>query len=223
MRQTPPRQQKGKILITYFKKTLVIFLFIYSTAHSENTTKQHKIIMLGDSLTAGYGVMDAQAYPSLIEKKLKKDGFSIKITNASISGSTTASGLSRLKWQLKSQPSHLILALGANDGLRGIRIEEISKNLENTILEAKKNGIKVMLIGMKIPPNYGLKYSKEFESVFIKISEKHNIPLLPFLLEGVGGEKQLNQADGIHPNSEGHKVMADNVIQFLKKHLKKGK
>ena len=205
------------------KKYLLIFSLIYSTAHSKEKTKLHKIIMLGDSLTAGYGVMESQAYPSLVEQQLTKDGFSIKIINASISGSTTASGLSRLKWQLKSQPTHLFLALGANDGLRGIKIEEITKNLEKTILEAKKNGIKVILTGMKIPPNYGQKHSKEFESVFLKLSKKHNVPLLPFLLEGVGGEKQLNQADGIHPNSEGHKIMAKNVIQFLKKHLKKGK
>ncbi|MEZ4742129.1 MAG: arylesterase [Bdellovibrionota bacterium] len=179
-----------------------------------------KIIFLGDSLTEGYGVAKEQAYPSLIEKQLTDANIKdLSIVNAGISGSTTAGGLSRLKWLLKGKPTHLVLALGANDGLRGLKIEESQKNLEKIILICQENKIKVMLAGMKVPPNYGQDYTKKFESIYETLAKKYNLKLMPFLLEGVAGEAKLNISDRIHPNAMGHKVIAQNLYKYIKEFI----
>jgi len=177
--------------------------------------KNVTILFLGDSISAGFGVEPQQAYPALIQEMLEKKGVGVNITNASISGSTTAGALSRLKWFLKAKPDIMVLALGANDGLRGLSTDEMSKNLEQTILLAKNNGIKVILAGMKLPPNYGLEYAKAFQGVFDFLAEKHRIGFIPFLLKDVAGDSLLNQADGIHPNQEGHRIIAANVITYI--------
>ncbi len=179
-----------------------------------------KILFLGDSLSAGLGVEQEQAYPALIHEMLKKKGFQgIKIINGSISGSTTASALSRVKWFLKAKPDIMVLALGANDGLRGLSIVEMARNLDNTIVLAKEKGIRVILAGMEIPPNYGPKYAREFRDVFGHLADKHKIPLVPFLLKDVAGKAFLNQADGIHPNQEGHRIIAGTVLPFILEQL----
>jgi acyl-CoA thioesterase-1 len=187
------------------------------------------IICLGDSLTEGYGVAKDAAYPALLEKDLKKSGWpAVQVINAGISGSTTASGLGRLRWQLKAfekylsekRPLVLILALGANDGLRGLDLDQTKSNLQSIIDLARKHKIKVLLAGMQIPPNYGADYAKKFKHIFTDLSKNPDVTLLPFLLEGVAANPQLNQADGIHPNEKGHKIIAATVRQYLEPLLK---
>lgn len=174
------------------------------------------VLFLGDSLTAGLGVMPEEAYPALVDELLKKKGIqNVKITNASISGSTTAGALSRLKWFLRATPDILVLALGANDGLRGLSIAEMSQNLEKTILLARANGIRVILSGMKLPPNYGPDYSSAFTEVFVMLAQKYHLSFIPFLLESVAGNPLLNQADGIHPNRAGHEIIAATVLPYI--------
>lgn len=179
-----------------------------------------KILFLGDSLTAGLGVEPEQAYPALIQGMLKEKGISgVNITNGSISGSTSASALSRLKWFLKAKPDILVLALGANDGLRGLSTTEMARNLDKTIVLAKENGIRVILAGMEIPPNYGPEYAKAFREVFIFLADKHKTAFIPFLLKDVAGKASLNQADGIHPNREGHRIIAATVLARILEQL----
>ncbi|MBP9708108.1 MAG: arylesterase [Oligoflexales bacterium] len=183
------------------------------------TLKAKRIVVLGDSLSEGYGVAKEEAYPTLLEKRLQKEGHLIKIDNASVSGSTTASALDRLKWQMRNKPDMLILALGANDGLRGFKIATTFDNLEKAILTAKKADIQVVLVGMQMPINYGEPFRSEFEKIFVDLAKKQQVALVPFLLKGVGGEKHLNQNDGIHPNALGHVKMADTVYETVKKLL----
>ncbi|MFK7823538.1 MAG: arylesterase [Oligoflexales bacterium] len=182
--------------------------------------KISKIIFLGDSITAGYGVNKSQAYPALLATKLKDAKLdSYNIINGGISGSTTASGLSRLKWQLKGKPKFIIIALGANDGLRGTKVDKTKDNLEEIINLAKESDLKILLAGMMMPPNYGKQYTKEFAKIFPELAAKYQIPLMPFLLKGVAGEPKLNQSDGIHPNEAGHKVIAEEMWPYLRQLL----
>ncbi len=174
------------------------------------------IVFLGDSLTEGYGLDKSEAFPSLFEKKLKATGYKdIQVINAGISGSTSASAVSRLKWYLRAKPTILVLALGANDGLRGLDPKAMKKNLAMAIQLALDRKVKIVLAGMKIPPNYGLKYTKEFENAYPELSKKYNIPLIPFLLDGVAAKPDLNLPDGIHPNRKGHEIIAQLVFKNL--------
>jgi len=178
------------------------------------------VLFLGDSLTAGLGVMPEEAYPALVDELLKKKGIQdVKITNASISGSTTAGAVSRLKWFLRAAPDILVLALGANDGLRGLSTAEMSQNLEATIVLAQANGIRVILAGMKLPPNYGPDYSRAFTEVFGWLARKYHLSFIPFLLDKVAGNPLLNQADGIHPNRAGHEIIAATVLPYIQEQL----
>jgi acyl-CoA thioesterase-1 len=182
--------------------------------------KPYHIVILGDSLSSGLGVEPEQAYPSLVQTRLKETGRGhIKITNASISGSTTAGALSRLKWFLRAKPDMLILALGANDGLRGLSISQMEQNLSACIELAREKQIKIILAGMKIPPNYGHGYTRAFEQTFENLSKKYDLTLIPFLLKDVAGRSDLNQADGIHPNADGHKMIAQTVLETILEQL----
>jgi acyl-CoA thioesterase-1 len=179
-----------------------------------------RILFIGDSITAGLGVEPEHSYPALIDHLLKEKGFEgVRITNGSISGSTTAGALSRLKWYLRAKPDILVLALGANDGLRGLSTVEMARNLDNTIGLAREKGIRVILAGMEIPPNYGPEYAKAFREVFVALADKHPITLVPFLLKDVAGKASLNQADGIHPNRAGHEIIAATVLPYLVEQL----
>ena len=189
-----------------------------------STENSFRILILGDSLTEGYGVSAQQAFPSLLEKKLNDEFSSDKnrsyeIINAGISGSTSSGGVSRIEWLLKSKPDFLILALGGNDGLRGVPVEETKNNLEKIILAAKSKDIPTLLAGMKMPPNYGIEYTREFSKLFEDLANQENVPLIPFLLEGVGGNPAMNLPDRIHPNSAGHQKIAETVYQNLINHL----
>lgn len=178
--------------------------------------KSIRILFLGDSLTEGYNLQKEQAYPHLIEEILKNENKNVVCVNAGISGSTTASGLSRLKWHLKQKPDILVLALGANDGLRGLPVDSTKQNLNAIIEEAQKNKIKILLAGIKVPKNMGNQYLKEFESIYSALANEKKITLLPFILEGVAGVDKLNLPDRIHPNPEGHKIMAQTVLKHLR-------
>jgi acyl-CoA thioesterase-1 len=177
---------------------------------------QDKLLILGDSLTEGYGVNEEYSFPSVLESILLKNKYNYKVINGGISGSTTASGKSRLRWFLKARPKVLIIALGANDGLRGIKVSESIKNLEEIIAMARKQKIKIVLAGMLLPPNYGEKYTSEFKAMFKTLTKKHKLSSIPFLLEGVAGNKDLNIEDGIHPNRKGYQVIANNVFKQIK-------
>ncbi|MBT6325045.1 MAG: arylesterase [Bdellovibrionales bacterium] len=196
-------------------KYLIIFFLILVNSATANT-----VLFLGDSLTEGYGIKKSNSYPSLLQNKLKKEGYTtLKFINGSISGSTTASGLSRLKWYLKMKPSILVLILGANDGLRGIDPKITYNNLEKVILLAHKTKIKVLLVGLRMPPNYGEGFTDKFQQVFIDLAQKYKLTFVPQILKGVGGEILLNQEDGIHPNEKGHLKMMENVYPKLKELL----
>ena len=203
-------------------RTIVIFLSLsqsllgLSPANTTKTKEKPKtILFLGDSLTAGYGVGDSSSYVALLEESYKKQKNSWRFVNGAVSGSTTASCSGRLKWQLKSKLDAIFIALGANDGLRGVPVKTSKENLEKCIALAQKNKVKVFLAGMLLPRNYGEKYRKEFSGMYLDLQKKFKFEFMPFLLEGVGGELSLNQADGIHPNEKGHKVIYENVKKFL--------
>lgn len=190
-----------------------------STAPASIKAPARKILFLGDSLTEGYGVAMAAAYPALIEEELKARGYlGLQVVNASISGSTSASASGRLRWTLKSppKPAILVLALGANDGLRGVDPQATRKNLLAAVNEAQAAGIPhIIVAGMQIPTNYGKIYGDAFAAVFPDVAKTTGSTLLPFLLVGVAGERALNQNDGIHPNEAGHKILAQTVLKTL--------
>lgn len=167
------------------------------------------ILFLGDSLTSGYGVERSEAYPSLISNMLQQDyPETITIINGGISGSTSAGALSRLRWYAQVQPDILFLALGANDGLRGLALDQLNRNLEQVIQQAKQQSMVVILAGMMVPPNYGKEYSTGFRQVYVQLAEKYDLLFVPFLLDGVAGREAFNLADGIHPNPQGHRQIA---------------
>ena len=199
------------------KKILFILLTItIQVAFADTKT----ILFLGDSLTEGLGVQKNQAYPALVENLIKtKLNKEIKIINGGVSGSTTSDAISRLKWYLRSKPNIVFVALGANDGLRGLDLIQSQKNLEQIIDLSLKAKAKVLLAGMLIPPNYGPQYSKDFETMFLNVKEKYDLKFMPFLLKNVAGVQEFNQADGIHPNIKGHEIMANEVFNFIKEEL----
>lgn len=196
-----------------------IFLWLFAGILPAGA-KETRILFLGDSITAGLGVKKEAAFPAVVGRMLKQEGIAnITVINAGISGSTTASGLSRLKWHLKTAPHVLVLALGANDGLRGLSLDSMAENLDVTIALALEHNLCVILAGMEMPPNYGPEYTGQFRQTFRNLSEKHGIPLIPFLLDQVGGMADMNQADGVHPNPAGHRQIAATVLPYIKECL----
>ena len=199
------------------KKTILILLIF--TLYNLNA-KSNTILFLGDSLTEGFGINKEEAFPKLVENliqtKLKKN---IKVINGGVSGSTTSDALERLKWYLKKKPYLIFIALGANDGLRGLDLNQSQENLEEIIKYALNSNAKVLLAGMLIPPNYGPKYTEDFKKMYKEIEIKYKLKSIPFLLDGVAGKKEFNQKDGIHPNEKGHKHIAKNIFEFIKEEL----
>ena len=175
------------------------------------------ILFYGDSLTAGYGLSTEEAFPALVEKKLNKNEKLVRVINAGLSGETSAGGLTRLDWVIKQPIDIFILELGANDGLRGLPLEETQKNLQSIIdkVKTKFPKVKIVVAGMMVPPNMGPEYTSKFQKIFPDLAKKNNATLIPFLLQDVAGNEKLNLGDGIHPNVEGHKIVADNVIKIL--------
>jgi acyl-CoA thioesterase-1 len=177
------------------------------------------VVFLGDSLTAGYGLEGDQAYPILVGESLEKAGHPVRVVNAGVSGDTTAGGLARLDWLLSQKPDVVVVGLGGNDGLRGLPLEAVEKNLREIVRRVKASGARVLLLGMQMPPNYGPEYAKGFAEIYPRIAKEMDVPLVPFLLEGVGGVARLNQADGIHPTAEGQVKVAATVTPYLERML----
>ena len=180
-----------------------------------------RIVFLGDSLTAGLGLASTQSFPSLIGKKLKEKGLDYEIVNAGVSGDTSAGGLRRLDWSLDGNVRVLIVALGANDGLRGLSTSEMKKNLAAVLDRARQRNVPVIFAGMEAPPNYGPDYTREFRDVFSELAADYKVRFIPFLLQGVAGNAALNQGDGIHPNSRGAEIVADLVWKELEQELRR--
>lgn len=193
---------------------ITIFLFLGITFIQE---KEKTIIFYGDSLTAGYGLGPEYAFPAIIEEKLEDEGKNYRVVNAGLSGETSSGGLTRIDWVLNQPVDIFILELGANDGLRGIPPDETVKNLQSIIdkVHTKYPDCSIVIAGMMVPPNMGPEYSEQFRTVFPSLSRKNDVSLIPFLLEGVAGDPELNLPDGIHPNAEGHKIVAENVLKVL--------
>jgi acyl-CoA thioesterase I len=175
-----------------------------------------RIVLLGDSLTAGLGLPPGEAYPAILQREIDALGANYEVVNAGVSGDTSAGGLSRLDWVLTGDVRILVVALGGNDGLRGLPATGLSQNLEKIIEKAQGRGIKVILAGMEAPPNYGATYALSFHQVYPTLAERHHVPLVPFLLQGVAGDQALNQPDGIHPTAEGARIVANNVWAVLR-------
>jgi acyl-CoA thioesterase-1 len=184
----------------------------------EASSRQKTVVVLGDSLAAGLGVDPSEAFPALLQKRVDEEGWNFTVINAGVSGDTTAGGLRRMDWLLKRPIDVLIVELGGNDGLRGIPVESTRTNLQGIIDHARKKnpGAQIIVAGMQMPPNMGETYNKAFREIFPAIANANHAALIPFLLEGVGGKSELNQADGIHPNVEGHRIVAENVWKILK-------
>jgi acyl-CoA thioesterase-1 len=188
---------------------------------SATVVKRKTIVFFGNSLTAGYGLSPSQAFPAIIQKKIDSLGLPYQVVNAGVSGETSSGGKTRIDWILKQPVDIFVLELGANDGLRGIPLSATRKNLQDIVdrvLEKNPN-TKLLFAGMQIPPNMGQTYTTEFRNIYTELAEKNKMTLVPFLLEGVGGEPQLNQEDGIHPTAEGHRIVAENLWRELVKLL----
>jgi len=172
-------------------------------------------------LTAGYGLAPEQAFPALIQNYLEEKGIAVKVVNAGVSGETTAGGLSRINWVLNQHVDIFVLELGANDGLRGLPLNQTVSNLQQIIDQVKKANpeVEIIIAGMMVPPNMGQQYSNEFKRIFPDLAEKNKLGLIPFLLEGVAGDPELNLPDGIHPNVEGHKIVAGNILKILEEKI----
>lgn len=198
--------------------TARVLILFSSIVFSIPTLAAPRILIIGDSLTEGLGVAASSAYPALLEKKLRKGGCTAcEVVNAGISGATTASGVKTLRFHMNhKKPDWLIYALGANDALRGLSVEQTTKNIDEALSLAAKNNIKTVLAGMKAPPNYGAAFTQQFANIFPTLAKKNQVTLLPFLLEGVAGEPPLNQPDGIHPNEKGHEIIAETIYLKLK-------
>jgi len=175
------------------------------------------VVFLGDSLTAGLGLDQDQAYPAVVGERLVRAGDQVRVQNAGVSGDTTAGGLRRLDWLLRQHPAVMVVCLGANDGLRGTPIEEVEANLSAIVRRSQAAGARVLLLGMRIPPNYGPDYAGRFQAIYPRLARELGVPLVPFLLAGVGGDPALNQADGIHPTARGQEIVADNVLPYLRR------
>lgn len=193
-----------------------------STGHTEAApAKQQNILFFGTSLTAGYGLNPAEAYPALIQKKIDSLDLPYKVINGGLSGETSAAGKNRIDWLLKQPIDVFVLELGSNDGLRGLSVKQTSANLQAVIEKVKKKypAAKLVMIGMQMPPNMGAKYTSDFRNMFSVLATKNGMAYVPFLLEGVGGISKLNQEDGIHPTAEGQKILANNVWKILQAQL----
>lgn len=192
---------------------------------AEEVTETNKVILFfGDSLTAGYGIELEEAFPALVQDRLDSLGLGYTVINSGLSGETTSGGLNRLSWVLNQEVDVFVLELGANDGLRGIPLDETRNNLQTMIdlVREKNANTQIVLAGMQIPPNMGPEYTTEFRKIFPELAQSNQIPLIPFLLEGVAGIPELNLEDGIHPSPEGHEIVSENVWDVLEGIVSKG-
>ncbi|MEJ2076946.1 MAG: arylesterase [Acidobacteriota bacterium] len=201
-----------------FIRTVTLMLLLLASTGLAADPGRPVLLVLGDSLTAGYGLDPSQAYPAQLQKKIDAAGLDVEVVNAGLSGETSAGGARRVNWLLRRRVDILLLELGANDGLRGIPLDSTRKNLQHIIDETRGRypHAQVVIAGMLVPPNLGPDYSQRFRDLFRELAEKNQATLIPFLLEGVAGKPELNQADGIHPTPDGHKLVAENVWKVIR-------
>ena len=195
---------------------MLLWLFMSGGISSSASDNRPRIVAFGDSLTAGLGVQADESYPAQLQRRLDSLGYHYRVINAGVSGDTTAGGLRRVPWILNNKPALVILELGANDGLRGLPVEQTKHNLRQTIRQLQEGGTTVVLAGMRLPPNYGQDYTASFEAMYQMLAKECRLLLIPFFLEGVGGSSSLNQADGIHPTKEGYEVIVEQVLKVLR-------
>jgi acyl-CoA thioesterase-1 len=179
------------------------------------------IVAFGDSLTAGLGVTPEDSYPARLQARLRAEGYDYRVVNAGASGDTTAGGLRRVDWALKNKPEIVIVALGANDALRGQDLASVRANLNAIVARFQKAGVRVLVAGMEVPPNYGARYAGDFRRLYADVARTHKAAFLPFLLDGVAGNPRLNQPDGIHPTAEGYRIVVDHLWPHLEPMLRR--
>jgi len=220
MKKTMPAICGIALALCFFSRAL----FAQSSAPTPTGTPTKTLVFLGDSLTAGLGVQANEAFPALISEKIRAARLPFQIENAGLSGDTTAGALRRVDWLLQRPIDVLVIELGGNDGLRGLPVKALKANLQAIIdkVKAKNPGMKIVIAGMQIPPNLGAEYAASLERVYAELARENNAVLIPFLLEGVGGHRDLNQSDMIHPTAAGHRIVADLVWRTLEPILRKG-
>lgn len=194
-------------------------LLVNLTAAWPAAAQPLRLLALGDSLTAGYGLANGDSFTARLERALKQRGYDVQIINGGVSGDTSAGGLARLDWVLGDKPDAAILELGANDGLRGLDPEATHGNLNAIIERLSAAGVKVLLAGMRAPPNLGRDYQQAFGGIYQRLSRDHDVVFYPFFLEGVAAQPSLNQADGMHPNAQGVQVIVDNILPYVERLL----
>ena len=197
--------------MTVFLAALALVLLATPAAAAERV-----IAIVGDSLTAGLGVAADEAWPALLQARLAREGYPHRVVNAGVSGDTSAGGVRRLDWVLRAKPDVVIVELGANDGLRGLPVDALRANLDTIVRRVQAAGARVLLTGMRLPPNYGAAYTRDFAGAFASVAKTTRVAFMPFLLDGVAAEASLNQPDGIHPTAAGHAVIADRLWPYLK-------
>ncbi|MBI5673168.1 MAG: arylesterase [Nitrospirae bacterium] len=203
-------------LIPLLMFVVLFWPLISDGASTSASDTRPRIVAFGDSLTAGLGVQADESYPAQLQRRLDSLGYHYRVINAGVSGDTTAGGLRRVPWILNNKPELVILELGANDGLRGLPVDQTQSNLRQIIRQLQESGTTVVLAGMKLPPNYGQHYTASFEAMYRMLAKECQLLLIPFFLEGVGGSSALNQADGIHPTKEGYEVIVTQVLRVLR-------
>jgi len=200
---------------------LLVALGVLMIAVTPAPAADRVVLAFGDSLTAGYGVLADEAYPALLDARLRREGYAYRVINAGVSGDTTAGARRRLPWALRTNPAIVIVALGANDGLRGRPVASMRDDLAAIVDGFTRAGARVLLAGMRLPPNYGDAYSREFAGAYVEVSRTPAVTFMPFLLEDVAGDPRLNQPDGIHPTAAGHRVIAEHLWPHLRPLLRK--
>lgn len=224
----------AKLFSCFCLFSILFFGYIYGKTHaappssssSQKTqvpAERPTIVAFGNSLTAGLGVAPDESYPVQLQKKLDLAGYAYRVVNAGVSGDTTAGGVRRVSWVLNSRPSIVILELGANDGLRGLSLEETKANLERIIQQFRQASVTVVLAGMKLPPNYGQDYTGGFEALYQALAKQYHLALIPFFLDGVAASSSLNQADGIHPTGEGYRIIVEKIFPILEPLLERNR
>jgi len=197
-----------------FVSVLLLLLQVVALA-SPATAQERVIVAFGDSLTAGLGVPADQTYPALLGERLRREGYEYKVVNAGVSGDTTAGGLRRVDWALRLKPEIVILELGVNDALRGQNLASVRANLDQLVARFHGAGARVLIAGMRLPPNYGTPYAEDFRRLFGEVARARSAPHIPFFLDGVGAIPRLNQADGIHPTAEGYAIVVEGLWPYL--------
>jgi acyl-CoA thioesterase-1 len=200
---------------------LLVLLVHWGGAPAPAPAQERVIVAFGDSLTAGLGVPADQTYPALLGERLRREGFDYKVVNAGVSGDTTAGGLRRVDWALRLKPEIVILELGVNDALRGQSLAAVRANLDQLVARFQAAGARVLVAGMRLPPNYGTRYADDFHRLYAEVARARGAPYMPFFLDGVGAVARLNQADGIHPTAEGYAIVVERLWPFLQPLLRR--